>query len=48
LVGFGYQVHTPGEVFGTHVAAYGAEDEEWLKRVSGSGWGGHRAGHQDH
>jgi hypothetical protein len=33
-----YVVHTPGELFGSKEEAYGAPDEEWLRRVAGTGW----------
>src|SRR5262245_38571951 len=38
LSGLGYSCHTPAEVFGTRLAAEGADDTEWLRRVTGSGW----------
>jgi hypothetical protein len=31
-------VHTPWELYGTREAALGAQDEDWLKRVSPRGW----------
>jgi PIN like domain len=34
----GYVVHTPGELFGSRDAGYGAPDTEWLRRVAGTGW----------
>jgi PIN like domain len=37
-VNLGYVVHTPGELFGSWVEASGADDTEWLRRVSGTGW----------
>jgi hypothetical protein len=38
LIGLGYCVHTPGELYGTREEAYGASDVDWLRRVAGTGW----------
>jgi hypothetical protein len=38
LVGLGYTIHTPAEVFGTRDAALGATDAEWLAHVVKTGW----------
>lgn len=38
LLDLGYVVHTPGELFGTRDQAYGAEDTDWLARLTGTGW----------
>ncbi|MGH3199484.1 MAG: hypothetical protein ACRDNT_26985 [Streptosporangiaceae bacterium] len=38
LKALGYTMHTPAELYGSHEAASGAADEDWLARVSGRGW----------
>ncbi|MCK2237741.1 MULTISPECIES: hypothetical protein [unclassified Crossiella] len=38
LTGLGYSCHTPPEVFGTRAESLGAEDTEWLKKITNSGW----------
>lgn len=38
LVKLGYGCHTPPEVFGTRAASEGAEDTEWLAKITRSGW----------
>lgn len=38
LVGLGYVVHTPPEVFGTRAESLGASDSDWLRKVARSGW----------
>ena len=38
LTSLGYKCHTPPEVFGNRVRSQGADDEEWLGRIAGTGW----------
>lgn len=38
LVGLGYVVHTPAELYGSRNAAEGARDEDWLAKVGTHGW----------
>src|SRR5262249_20860293 len=38
LTSLGYKCHTPPEVFGNRVRSLGADDEEWLGRIAGTGW----------
>lgn len=38
LTSLGYKCHTPPEIFGTRAESLGAKDEEWLRRIAGSGW----------
>jgi hypothetical protein len=34
----GYSVHTPARLYGSHEAAQGAEDTDWLPKVGRNGW----------
>lgn len=38
LTGLGYAFHSPAELYGSHEAALGARDEDWLARVSKRQW----------
>lgn len=38
LASLGYKCHTPPEVFGGRARSLGADDEEWLGRIAGTGW----------
>jgi hypothetical protein len=38
LVGLGYVVHSPAELYGSRDMALGAADEDWLAKVGERGW----------
>jgi hypothetical protein len=38
LVGLGYVVHTPPELYGSRADAQGASDQDWLVRVGSRHW----------
>jgi hypothetical protein len=38
LTNLGYAFHSPAELYGSHEAALGARDEDWLAKVSVHRW----------